>query len=469
MNTYATSGVFVEKSLEYEEMSDNNNSNPFNQDDEESQNNPYGFDFDPNALSSMFSEIFNNQGAGGFAIPNLNQGPMEVAEKVAADIASKEINENEIIENAEGSPVQDPMAEIMQIMKIMAMGSGVTKPLHVDSTFSARCEQIYPAAQSYLINNTANEEITNIPLVVTDRVSWTKDYITSLQGPLGAASKSLNPTIGFDEENEFSSDQGLNIQSLIAKTVGPMLFGVQAGTMVGYLSHRAYGDDDVLLPTQLPDRVGLIASAVQKFSQDWSISVDEAILYFLILQTLRAHLRSKGWLTKRLDDLCTQYVAAYELDPHKLEELMGEIDTSSENPVMAVNVTPEQMFEALRTPRHDVLDEEIGRISSLHEAYVEWVLHKDLEPLLPNYRIIQEARKRVDVSTSDADRFVEQLFGVAITPQFREKAQAFIDGVVERGEEAKLHQLWHKEEMIPTESEFAAPGLWLARLEVLGV
>ena len=211
----------------------------------------------------------------------------------------------------------------------------------------------------------------------------------------------------------------------------------------------------------------MIASAVQKFSVDWSVPADEAILYFLILQTLRAHIRSKSWLTKRLDDLCTQYVAAYELNPYKLEELMSDMDINNPESMTAISVTPEQMFETLRTKTHDILDEEIGRISSLHDAYVGWVMHKGLEPLLPNYRIIQEARKRITVTTSDADRFVEQLFGVATSRADKQEATSFVEGVIERGSEDLLHQLWTNEEMIPTESEFAAPGLWLARLEMM--
>jgi putative hydrolase len=444
----------------------NNNPDDFNFNDPgDNSQSPFG-NFDPGSLPAMFSEMFSGS---AFGFSPQAQGPMEVAQRVAADIAARDIEQEEMdnLEN-EDQPqaAQDPMAEIMQLMQLMAT-PGTTKKLSVDSSFSARCEQIYPAAQSYIANNTQSQEVVTLPLVVTDRVTWTKDYISSMEGPLNVASKSLNPAVGLDSEEENETAPGFDIQSMIAQTVAPMMFGVQAGTMLGFLSHRAYGDDDVLLPTQLPSRVGIIASAVQKFCKDWSVPTDEAILYFLILQTIRAQIRNHGWLTARLDDLCTRYVAAYELNPYKLEELMSDVDMSSQESMMSINVTPEQMFEALRTPMHDILDEEIGRISSLHDAYVEWVLHKDLEPLLPNFRIIQEARKRITVTTSDADRFVEQLFGVAVSLTSRDHAAEFIEGVVERGGENKLHQLWYNEELLPTEAEFAAPGLWLARLELL--
>jgi len=445
-----------------------------NFDNEENEPNPFGID--PEAMSKMINEMMSSgsmgfaSGIGGMVNP-MGDGPMGIAKRVAADIASKDIDQNQLDDptGEEDLSQQDPMTEIMGIISMLSSPPQNTKPLGVDKVFQDRCEQIYPAAQSYVAREAKAESITALPLVVTDRVSWTKDYITSMQGPLEVASKSLSPSFGEETNSPEDPNQpmGVDIQSMISKTVAPMMFGVQAGTMLGYLSHRAYGDDDVLLPTKLPFRVGLIASAVQKFCNDWSVPADEAILYFLILQTLRAHIRAESWLTKKLDELCTQYVAAYELNPYKLEELMGDMNIENPESLTAINVTPEQMFQTLRTPTHDVLDEEIGRISSLHDAYVEWVMHKDIEKLLPNYRIIQEARKRITVTTSDADRFVEQLFGVATSRNTREEAATFIEGVIERDGQSRLHQLWTNEEMIPTQAEFSAPGLWLARLEMM--
>ena len=446
--------------------------------DNEDSSNQFGFNLNPEDISSMINNLMSGSQMGfAGAMPGMggqDNGPMSIAQRVAAEIAGREIEQDPNLDDQEeigNAAPSDPMAEIMNIMTMLSAPPVVAQALSIDTAFLDRCSQIYPAAQNYVTQEAKANDVTTLPLIVTDRVTWTKDYINSMKGPLEVASKSLSPTFGGegDESNEPDPNQpfGFDLQSMIAKTVAPMMFGVQAGTMLGFLSHRSYGDDDILLPTKLPVRVGVIASAVQKFSVDWSVPADEAILYFLILQTLRAHIRSKSWLTKRLDDLCTQYVAAYELNPYKLEELMSDMDINNPESMTAISVTPEQMFETLRTKTHDILDEEIGRISSLHDAYVEWVMHKGLEPLLPNYRIIQEARKRITVTTSDADRFVEQLFGVATSRADKQEATSFVEGVIERGSEDLLHQLWTNEEMIPTESEFAAPGLWLARLEMM--
>lgn len=435
-----------------------------NSEEENNPRNPFGEDFNPQMISDMVSQLFSGM-QGGAGSPS--NDPLNVAKQVASEIASLETEElpsNAAV--ADEVPQQaDPMQEIMGALKFMSSSKSDIPALKIDENFTERCAQIYPAAQAFVMQHSASEDVTELPLVVTDRVTWSRDYISSLQGPLSEASKSLNPTFGMDQAqpNEF----GIDIQSIIANTVAPVLFGFQAGTMLGYLSHRAYGDDDVLLPASLTARVAIIGSAVQKFADDWSISNDDAILYFLILQTLRAHVRKSGWLTAKLNDLCTRYVAAYELNPYKLEELMSDIDFTNPESINAVSVTPAQMFETLRTPTHDILDEEIGRISSLHDAYIEWLMHKDLETLLPHYSVIQEARHRITVTTSEADRFVEQLFGVATTVQDRSKANSFIEGAMEREGEKYLHKMWQDEKYFPTSSEYEAPGLWLARIELM--
>ncbi|MFN8016206.1 MAG: zinc-dependent metalloprotease [Acidimicrobiia bacterium] len=439
----------------------NPNDNP-NDDENENQ---FGFNIDPESISGMINEMLS--GSAFSMGQNMQGGPMGIAERVAADIASKEIEDGAVDQNEIATPSQqDPMLEIMNIMSMLSTPPTKTLALNIDKEFLARCEQIFPAAQNYVSGVTNSDAINSIELQVTDRVTWTKDYLTSMKGPLEVASKSLSPTFD-DGTNEQNQQMGFDIQSMIAKSIAPMMFGVQAGTMLGFLSHRVYGDDDILLPVRLDNRVGLIASAVQKFIDEWSVEADGAILYFLILQSVRAHIRKTSWLTNKLDDLCTKYVAAYELNPYKLQELMSDIDMSNPESITAISVTPEQMFETLRTPAHDVLDEEIGIISSLHDAYVDYLVHKNLSQLLPDYHVIQEARKRITVTTSDADRFIEQLFGVATTRTEKQEASDFINGVIERDQEELLHKLFIDERYIPTESEFAAPGLWLARIELM--
>lgn len=467
-----------------------NNDDINNNDDDknkENQDSPFGF------LSDMFSQIFSGQdkkdGTGQpgifniFGAGNTKPDPIKIAKYFASEIAAKDnldtdLDEQEMVPGASGDSSFDfsealnqndfmSLMNQMRIMSSVAEQKIATAPINPE--LLKKFNEIFEAAKIYVVKNSSSDEVMSLPLVVRDRIGFTTDYLDAMQEPLSIASKTLNPTIGAEQEgsSEIGPNGEFDIQSIIASSVAPMMFGVQAGTMIGHLSHRAYGDDDVLLPAKLDKRVSIISSMVEKFARDWSIDLSDAILYFLIIQSVRAQIRNAGWLYEKLNELCSRYVGAYELNPYKIEELMSSIEPEGENNVMAINVTPEQMFEALRTPLHDVLDEEIGRISALHRAYVEYVTHKNIEELLPSANLIREARKRIIVTTSKAEHFVEQLFGVDVSAKNFELANAFVEGVVEREQEEALHNLWSNLELMPTAAEFSAPGLYLARIEMM--
>ena len=470
-------------------MDSNNNENNRDEEDENSEDNtpdsPIGF------LSDMLSQLFSGKEQSGngdinsmlnlFGAGNSKPNPTKIAKYFASEIASKdsldedEDQESDIEGNNENLDFSQALNEndFTSLFNQMRMMANVSEqkivPKEIEPTLLNKINDIFEAAKIYVVKNTTTDEIMSTPLVVRDRIGFTIDYLDAMEEPLSIAAKSLNPSIGVDPNNPETANPNaqFDIQSMIASSVGPMMFGVQAGTMIGHLSHRAYGDDDVLLPAKLDKRVSIIASMVEKFAHDWSVDLDEAILYFLIIQSIRSQVRNAGWLYETLNDLCSRYVGAYELNPYKIEELINNIETDGENSVMAINVTPEQMFEALRTPLHDVLGEEIGRISALHKAYVEYVAHKNIEEMVPSANLIREARTRIKVTTSKAELFVEQLFGVDISSKNLELATVFVDGIIEREQEDALHKIWSNPELMPTSAEFSAPGLYLARLEMM--
>ena len=65
-----------------------------------------------------------------------------------------------------------------------------------------------------------------------------------------------------------------------------------------------------------------------------------------------------------------------------------------------------------------------------------------------------------------AERFIEGLLGLKLERSHYERGQAFCDGVVERAGIEGLNQLWERAELLPTPNELAAPGLWLARIDL---
>jgi uncharacterized protein (DUF2342 family) len=58
------------------------------------------------------------------------------------------------------------------------------------------------------------------------------------------------------------------------------------------------------------------------------------------------------------------------------------------------------------------------------------------------------------------------LLGLELDRDHYEQGVAFCSGVVERAGVDGLNRLWEGPHMVPTAAELAAPGLWLARIEL---
>ena len=71
------------------------------------------------------------------------------------------------------------------------------------------------------------------------------------------------------------------------------------------------------------------------------------------------------------------------------------------------------------------------------------------------------------VEADPSDRFIERLLGLELTQAQVDRGTNFVNGVLERADSAGLGRLWEDSKNFPTPNEVDAPGLWLARLDIL--
>ena len=63
--------------------------------------------------------------------------------------------------------------------------------------------------------------------------------------------------------------------------------------------------------------------------------------------------------------------------------------------------------------------------------------------------------------------YVEHLLGLRLEKSHVERGRSFITGVIEREGINGLNKVFASAEHLPTPAEIDAPGLWLARIELL--
>jgi putative hydrolase len=255
----------------------------------------------------------------------------------------------------------------------------------------------------------------------------------------------------------------------LLKMIGPMMLGLTAGSMVGHLAQRSFGQYDLPIPRPPGDELLLIVPNLVEFEREWSLPGDDLRLWVCLHEVAHHAVLNVAHVRARLDDLLRRYLDGFEGDPGRLESELGNVealDLSGPEAFQELLGNPEVVLGAIQSPAQKDLLPQLEALVCVIVGYVDHVMDQLGNGLLSGYPMITEAVRRRRVEAASADRFVERLFGLELTQAAYDRGSAFIEGVVERAGDAGLARLWHSDREVPTPAEVDAPGLWLARIDL---
>jgi putative hydrolase len=341
------------------------------------------------------------------------------------------------------------------------------EPAPVEPATAGAFEDLVRATQPAVADATSLSQVHAITSVVLDRRAWADATLHALEPVLLAlASKLQAPLTDLAaEEQESGTTDPL---AALVPMLAPILLGVQAGSMVGFLAQHALGQYDLPLPLQGEPVMRFVAANVDAFAADWTLPLDELRYAVVLREVVHAAQRTVPWVRDRLVRLSCSYVEAYELRVDALEEHFGNLD-----PTRLADLTdagpladPDALLGAMRTERQAPLLEDLQRFVSVLEGYADVVVESLGAQMIPAFDRIDEALRRHRVERGQAAAFVDRLLGLELDRDHYEQGVAFWHGVVERAGTEGLHRVWGDEARVPTRTEVEAPGLWLARLEL---
>jgi putative hydrolase len=252
----------------------------------------------------------------------------------------------------------------------------------------------------------------------------------------------------------------------LPQVLGPFLFGMQAGSMVGQLGFRAMGQYDLPMPRPGRDELILVPAAIDAFASDWSLSADDVRLWVCLRELTHHAVLGRPQVRARLDRLIGDYVGAFEPDPHAMEERLGGFDPSDLTSLQAAFGDPETLLGELQNDEQRRLQVPLRSLLAAVVGYVDHIMDTVGRRLIGSYGPLTEALRRRRLEETGGTRILGQLFGVVLDEASYERGQAFIRGIVERAGTEGLERLWHSERELPTPAELDAPGLWLARIDL---
>ena len=319
-------------------------------------------------------------------------------------------------------------------------------------------------------------DLTGLPISTTGRVvsilpvtrgEWARRTLDGWRPLLERLSTSLSAA-GTAGQGEPGDDPLVSLLQGFSAAFGPLLFGMQAGAMVGHLATRALGQYDLPIPRPPSDELLVVSANIEAFGEEWSLPADDLRLWICLSELTTHAVLGVPHVRSHLNELLLDYVGAFSIDPGALESRLGDVDPTDPQALQQALGDPAALLGAIQSPAQQA---QLPRIEALVAAvvgYVDWVMDTIGASLIGSYGQITEALRRRRVEAGEGDRFVEHLLGLEVGQAQYSRGEAFVAGVVERAGPDALGRLWGDIRDLPTPNDIDAPGLWLARIDLPG-
>lgn len=359
--------------------------------------------------------------------------------------------------------------EVARQLALWMATEGQTEP-NPDPVERIRLEELVRVADLHVAEATGlATSVTGRPLTVAavGRAEWARRTLEAYR-PLFAGLATSMSAPGTGEENEVATaaDPTTDLLGGITEVVGPLLLGMQAGTMVGHLARRALGQYELPVPRSPSDELVMVPANMSAFATDWSLSLDDVRLWLCLSEVTHHAVIGRPHVRARLDGLLRSYVAGFRADPGALEDRFASLDPTDPMSFQAALGDPSELLGAMETPEQRLVLARIEALVAAIEGYTDHVLDGAGQRLVSGYGALVEALRRRRAERGEGERFVARLFGLDVSPAQYERGRKFVAGVVERAGEAGLARMWTSDRELPTPAEVDAPGLWLERIDL---
>ena len=242
--------------------------------------------------------------------------------------------------------------------------------------------------------STTGRVVTVVPVT---RTEWARRALDGWRPLLERLSTSLSAAGAAaveEEEVEGAGDPLVSLLQGFSAAFGPLLFGMQAGAMVGHLATRTLGQYDLPIPRPLSDELVVVSSNISQFGDEWSLPRDDLRLWICLSELTTHAVIGVPHVRERLESLLLEYAGAFSVDPNALESRLGDVDPTDPNALQQALGDPSVLLGAIQSPAQLQLRPRLDAVVAAIVGYVDWVMDTVGASLIGSYGMLTEALRR---------------------------------------------------------------------------
>ncbi len=295
----------------------------------------------------------------------------------------------------------------------------------------------------------------------TDRATWAAENQQSFRILVEPLAEKFAKLAG--EMGPAGTGTPAGMEGMLAP-LGPALLGIQAGTMVGFMAHRALGQFDTGVPAMDHDRPYVIVPNLDDFAIDHGVDHRQVRLWAAFHEVAFHRIMAIEWIRGRFVALVEAFYASVEIDT---SDLLGKLGGAMGDPAALQQMLedegedPKSLIKGTADP--DRLAD-LQAFTAFLEGYADRVVALSVADLVPAIERIETAYNRRRTEPNQAEQFLQQFAGLELDRGRAEDARRFCDDVVERWGEDALNRVWEDPTNLPTLPELTDPIGWAARV-----
>ncbi|GLW30221.1 zinc-dependent metalloprotease [Actinoplanes regularis] len=284
------------------------------------------------------------------------------------------------------------------------------------------------------------------PVRVVDRRDWAKVNIVGLQ-------QVINPLV-----TKLSGDKP---PGAFAEAIGSRVTGVQAGTILAYLSGRVLGQYEVFSgdPGQLLLNAPNIVEVERKIDAD---PRDFRLWVCLHEVTHRTQFTAVPWMRGYFLGEVQAFVDASQGGEHMLERLRRGVATLSD--ALRDSESRVSVLDIVQTPGQKAVLDRLTALMTLLEGHAEFVMDGVGPEVIPTVESIRAKFNRRREGGNPLEKAVRRLLGIEVKMRQYAEGRKFVHGVVERVGMDGFNKIFESPLTLPWLDELGDPDAWVARV-----
>jgi coenzyme F420 biosynthesis associated uncharacterized protein len=287
------------------------------------------------------------------------------------------------------------------------------------------------------------------PVRVVDRGDWAGVNIAGLR-------EVITPLVG-----QLAGDKP--IAPGVAGTITARVTGVQAGTVLAYLSGKVLGQYEVF--TGEPGQLLLVAPNIVEAERKLQAKPRDFRLWVCLHEvTHRTQFTAVPWLRGHFMREVKAFVDASRADgapplADRLRDGMAALADAVRDPESRASV-----LDMVQTPAQRAVLNRLTAVMTLLEGHAEFVMDGVGPDVVPSVAEIREKFNRRRQAANPLEKMLRRLLGVEVKLRQYAEGRSFVHAVVERVGMAGFNKVYESPDTLPRLEEVTDPPAWVTRV-----